>query len=487
MGVWARVKQVFGGPLGGDSLSLTGTSTTLPQRTAQDFLQAYSKSPWLRAVESKIGDAVSSVRWRLYVVQRGGRRDQRTQRKITGRRVMRWAEMGRERGFVRDHILQESSYKWRKAHTTELIRAGELVEIEGHPMTNVLLDPNPVFVGRQIRKLLMVWFDILGEAYFMIERGAVTGTPERLWPMAPHWIQGLPDDNHPYFLLQLPGGTPEKIPVSEVLWFMDPDPASPYGRGSGFAKALSDELDVHEFISKYKRGFFYNQARPDFIGTIEGISPAEVKKFALHWNQEHGGFWRAFRAHFINRKMDIHEFTTNWPAPLTELSREERDTIIHVIGVPPEKLGINETSNRAVAETADLTFAQEVLIPRLELIREVLQQRFVPEFDERLVIDYDDPTPEDREFRLKAASTAPWSLRADEWRELSGFDPLPDDMGQVHMVPVGLAPVKDLREGADLPVDPSDEGPPDDDAPPDDDDDEDNDDEPPDDEGDDEE
>jgi hypothetical protein len=117
---------------------------------------------------------------------------------------------------------------------------------------------------------------------------------------------------------------------------------------------------------------------------------------------------------------------------ITTLSDAKRDTVVQVFGVPPEVVGIIENSNRATIQGADHIFAKYVLEPRLEFLRSYFQERLAPEYDARIIIDYQSPVGEDKEFMLKVATAAPWSRRVNEWRELQGLDPLEDDEGGQH-------------------------------------------------------
>ncbi|HQE50603.1 MAG TPA: hypothetical protein PKV93_14780, partial [Fervidobacterium sp.] len=57
---------------------------------------------------------------------------------------------------------------------------------------------------------------------------------------------------------------------------------------------------------------------------------------------------------------------------------------------------------------------------------------------DRLILEYDNPVPEDKEYALRAAQAAPWSLTVNEWRELSGHGALTDANGNVFPVPYNL-------------------------------------------------
>lgn len=73
-------------------------------------------------------------------------------------------------------------------------------------------------------------------------------------------------------------------------------------------------------------------------------------------------------------------------------------------------------------------------MPRGEFQRSYFQEKLIPEFDDRLVIDFINPTPEDPEFRLKAAQARPETVRINEWRDLQGLDDLEDGSGELFLV-----------------------------------------------------
>ena len=158
---------------------------------------------------------------------------------------------------------------------------------------------------------------------------------------------------------------------------------------------------------------------------------------------------------FLTREVGVYEFGD--PAhfrnmQLVPLREFERDTIRQVFGVPPVILGIIEPGqSRATVSVETFIFAQYTLVPRLEMFRSVLQERLVPEYDERLILDYVSPVEEDAESRQAAATTAPWALMVDEWRERMGLLPLEQDAGKVFLVPTQLQAVEDLREAVPPP------------------------------------
>lgn len=388
-----------------------------PKRGTRELLQAYNEMPWLRAVVNKVGRSVASTTWQLYVVRRGNK-------------------------AVRTAKIQRADYDVRQKLLAACRKQAELVEIEAHPLLDLLDNANLFLTGLTARHLTQVYLDLAGEAFWLKERNGA-GKPVAFWPLPPDWVISTPTPAHPFFRVSFRAWQGE-IPDTEILWMADPDPANPYGRGSGMAGVLADELETDEYAAKHTKSWFYNRARPDLVISGDGLTPADTARLEEDWLRKTQGFWKAFRPYFLSRKVDIQTLSQTFEnMQLVDLRKYERDTIIQVYGVPPEILGIIENSNRATIEAADYLFAKWVVHPRLEFLRAQLQERLVPEFDDRLILDYESPVAEDKEYNLKAAQAAPWALTIDEWRAIHGMEPLPDGRGQVFMLPFNLYPSRD--------------------------------------------
>jgi hypothetical protein len=65
-----------------------------------------------------------------------------------------------------------------------------------------------------------------------------------------------------------------------------------------------------------------------------------------------------------------------------------------------------------------------------------LQQKVLPEYDERLIIDYDSQVQEDKEFTLKAYQAKPSTVQVNEWRAMQGLPPLDGPGGLAYMRPM---------------------------------------------------
>jgi HK97 family phage portal protein len=396
-----------------------GVSGDPPHRGDRNVLNAYNDMPWLRAVAQRVATSVASsaTDWRLYAPVSRQLRD-----------VRKFQRCGDK--ALRGRMIKEAD--------------DTLQPIDNHVLLDALNNANSFMVGQALFKTTQIHLDLVGEAFWLKERNKL-GTPVGFWPLPSDWVTATPTPSTGTYRVSFKGWQGQ-IPDSEILWMTEPDPTNPYGRGSGMGRALSDELETDEYAAKHTRQLFFNRARPDMIvwpkntGPHDpGLDQGQVRRLEERWLDGHQGFWRAFKPFFVGREIGVHEVSQNLrELQMVELRQQQRDIVVQMFGIPPEMLGILSSSNRATIEAADYLFSRWVVQPRLEFLRAQLQERLVPEYDERLIIDYVSPVQEDRDFMLKSAQAAPYAMTVDEWRTLQGQEPLPDELGQVHMIPNNL-------------------------------------------------
>lgn len=343
-----------------------------PKRGNRELLRAYGSAPWLRAVAGRIAAELASVaEWKLFIPAKKG---------------------------------------------------GERKEIERHALLDLLNRANPAMTGATALKLTQLWIDLPGEAFWILERNA-QGHPVEFWPVPPQWVLDIPGRTRNTFRVSH-GDFQREIPASDVVWLREVDPENPYGRGSGIARSLADELDTDEYAAKRVKAFFYNGTSPEILVSAQGMNQEQARQAKERWESEHRGFWNSFRTFWTGSQITVNRLDTTFKdMQLIELRKWQRDIVTEVFGIPPEVLGIIENSNRATIDASYYLFARGVLRPRLEFLRTELQEWLVPQFDERLELGFVDPVPEDDEFKLKATQARPGAFTDNEVRELAGYEP----------------------------------------------------------------
>jgi hypothetical protein len=359
---------------------VAGYRRELPKRGTRELLQAYSASPILQAVVRKISSSMAAVRWTANI-------------------------------------------------KTPL---GDMVEVPNHIAEKMINGGVPGLDGVQCRMLENTFMELVGESFALIDRN-VLGAPETRWPLPPSWIHNVPQPSEDLFAVQPPGGIPFSVRREDMLWHKDADPYSPYGRGVGIARALSDELNADEAAAKHSAASLTNRARPDII--ISGSKEVPLQKedalrMSEVWTQRFGGPENVGKPFFSAAPITVDTLTPSFKElELSKMREFERDIIITVFGVPPEVMGVLANSNRATIDAAWFLFAKGVLKPRLDARQAVYNEQLAPQYDDRLVIDYEDPVEENREFKQLVIASRPAAFTDDEVRDLAGLEALPDGEG----------------------------------------------------------
>lgn len=398
-----------------------------PARTTEQFLLAYSRSPWLRAITSRIAElCATECPFELYV---DGRRD--GSRFYTG-----------DGSSLRS--LRRLSVEARTKSIDERVASGDLTRLESHPFLDLWDRPCPYFDGLSVRQLIQIYLDSTGEALLLKQRKA--GVVVALWPLPSHWVQDTPSPGNLNFRVEY-RGLHESIPHTEILWLRTLDPHNPYGRGSGHAQALGDELDADEYAAKYIRMFFHNDAQPPFIVMGKDLDKSAADRLEAKWLEKQRGFWRRFLPYFMSgSEVKIHEFQKNFQhLQLMELRQWERDICLQVFGVPPEAFGVLANSNRSTIDVADYLLMSKVIKPRAERLCSMLQVYLLPEYDERLLLHFRSPVREDLEAKRTTYAAAAWGPTVDEWRTLQGLPLIGGVAGASHAVPIGVSMVPSLE------------------------------------------
>lgn len=408
MGFWAKLFSLR--PREGTGLELSKWANAPPRRGADALLRAYKEMPWLRTVVDAVADNVANVQWRVY---------------------RRTTPSGR-----RDYSFRSGSKRARAERMKGLEEAGELVELTDHPLLALLMDPNDHLSGRAVLKLSQIHLDLVGEAFWVLEREPVTGLIVGAWPVPPNAVLSLPDLHKPReewsYTIQTAGAS-RTVPAKDVIALRMLDPDDPLGRGIGPAFALGDELDCDEYAARFTKNFFFNSAVPAAVVSIEGLSDANapaVKAFKESLEREHRGPERAGKLLVTSGKTTFARLDTSLKdMQFVELRKFLMEFVRQVYRVPPEIVGDISNSNRATAFAARELLAEQAVLPRLEFLRTELQSRLVPQFGDDLVLEYDSPVPADRDHQLAVMSRLPEAFSYDEWRGLAGLRPDPERQG----------------------------------------------------------
>lgn len=400
-----------------------------PERGTQGLLEAYKRLPFVHSLFRRIAEDVSSVPWQVY------------------------APASKRRGKHWYRTLASIPERHRQLEVRRAVAAGELRPVEEHPILTLFSTMNPYLGGFDSWVMNQLHLELVGDGPFVRQNNPM-GNALQLWPIPPSWVMELPSPAAPFYRVQYMAWNRE-IPEQEMFWLRVPDPLNPYVRGTSYGAACADEIDTDELRTRYAKNFFNNDATPAALvqlGANANTSQAETDRFRDMLNERHRGPGRNGIALVTNREVKYQQLQP----PMRELQFAElhpagRNLLLEVLQFPRELVGLRDGSNRATIGTAEYLYYRGVVLPRLERRRSFGQQ-LLAEWDERLILGYANPVPEDTEAQREYMQQVPTAFTLNEHRAQGGKPPLEGEEGEaLYTPPAPAAPPLTFSAGREDP------------------------------------
>jgi len=332
-------------------------------------------------------------------------------------------------------------------------------KIKNNPVEQLLKHPNSNLTMTEYALLYITQVYLLlpsGEAFWIKERNGL-GKVTEIWPVPPNWVLHIPSVSVPYFSIY-PQGNVQVPPIyvlpEDIVYFKKPDVSNPYLRGIGRANGIADEIETDEYMAKYAKRFFFNDAVPNMIMQMPGADETAIDRAEENWNAKFGGYNNSHRTAFVNWELKAQILKeTAKDMDFIESRKYLRDVSNQHFSIPPELMGILENSNRSTIDAAYYLYTKNVLRKELKFIDDTLNLQLVPEFAKDQYLEHDNVVPEDKAFELEKASEGlkNGGILVDEWRVANGWPELPNGKGQILYTPLNMIPTS-LNSGDALPT-----------------------------------
>lgn len=362
-----------------------------------NLLEAYPDAPWLRGPMGKLARDVGGVFWTMY------------------RRP--------DRSSIDTRMTRDVRFLSREKSVQQALNRKDLVEVP-HVLLDMLQEGSDMLSGPSTVVVGVLNYLITGEFLFLVERDDM-GNPLQLFAVPTTWVQSLPAAGRPWYTINFPDKT-LNVPMEHVIHDRDPHPADPYGRGIGIARALGDEIDADEFAAAHTKAYFYNNSTPSLLVGVENASQDQLRHMHERWEAENRGVFNGFRTHFYSGKVAAQQLSRTFRENQTlDLRLFNRNTVMQVLGMPPEIMGVLENSNRSTITQAELFYTRRTLQGLVEVFRTAFQKFLDREWPDTYLLHYHSVVPDDLEFVLKVAQAAPQTRTVNEWRALQNLPPVP--------------------------------------------------------------
>lgn len=279
------------------------------------------------------------------------------------------------------------------------------VEVTSHLALDIWNKPNPFMTRQEFVEVISQHQDLVGESWWNITRGDLADLPLELWPLRPDRMSPVP---HPTeylsgYVYKNPDGQDIPLGLDEIIFIRRPNPLDAY-RGMGPVQSLLANIDSLKYSAQWNRSFFLNDATPGGIIEVDKrLDDTEFDEMVTRWREQHQGVRNASRVAVIEQGKFQQVAFNMRDMQFAELREVNRQEIREAFGFHNGLLGGSEVGHsRAELEAVLVYFARYLLNPRLDRIKQALNNEFLPLFggDNSLEFDYDDPTPEDRQVDM---------------------------------------------------------------------------------------
>lgn len=323
--------------------------------------------------------------------------------------------------------------------------------IEEHPFLEMMQKVNPNFNRFELLMMTSIYMELTGNAYWWIVKNQM-GVPTELWYLPSHWVRVVPSKE------KFIGGYVMRIPESnvqvpfepeEVVHFKYPSPHSLFYGMSPLMGAMYG-VDLNKHIKTWGISFFMNNAEPAGILQTEGtLGDDAYNRLKALWNAKHRGSDNAGKIAILEQGLKYERTgSTIQDSQFGGISRDVRDEILGIFGVPASKLGLVEDVNRANAEANDYTFQKDTIQPRCIILQEKINEKLLPMYDLRLACKLENPIPIDKDYKLRErqANISSGFSTIDEEREKEGLEPFGFPETSAPLIPFSLTPAGTPKE-----------------------------------------
>lgn len=326
--------------------------------------------------------------------------------------------------------------------------------VPNHPLTKMIYSYNEVFhtTGSTDIYISQVHYLVRGESFAIIDRDK-KGEPQALWFIPPDWVTSTPQIDKPVFEITTGDGKVFDVEAKNMFYRKNPNPMNPNGRGIGKSESILDEVETDEYMARFAKRFFFNDATPNLIITAPPEADDEnVQNAQKRWMQKYSGIGNANKAAFLNWDAKVHILnSTNREMDFIESRKFYRDLTIQHFGIPPEIMGNVENSNKATVVAAQVIYHKEVIEPQIKQLEQAITYQLLRQFPRSSNLEFKferiNTDAEERKVENYKVGYDAGAITVNEWRvEILGLSPLEGKVGNSLLIPSNRVPT-DAKTG----------------------------------------
>jgi HK97 family phage portal protein len=319
---------------------------------------------------------------------------------------------------------------------------GDVEEVLEHPFLDLMYNVNEFTNRFDLLEGTFLAMELTGNAYWQVVMDGLQ-LPQEIWPRQPQYIKIIPSKESfiSHYEYAVSSAEKHNIKTKEMVHFKYVNPKSAfYGMGPLEAACIAADLGIG--MNEFEMGLMNNRGNPEWALVLPADagepSENEQKRMERLFRQRHAGNKKAGGLKVITGGAELKQLTLS-PREMNFLQGRKwnLNEIAGVYGVPMSKV-TTESVNRANAEAGDYSYMKDTVLPRTRKVEQKINEQLLPMYDDNLFCAFENPVPEDKEFRLKQAESRlkTGQTTINEERQQDGQEPV--SWGEVEFSAVGF-------------------------------------------------
>lgn len=342
----------------------------------------------------------------------------------------------------------------RATYEVKRREGGSLVDLGNHPMEVLLDTPNPLMSGSFLRRYLVWWYLLRGNAYLFVGTPEVgRGAPIELWPLIADQVRPRPDlirrgtgaftgklvIDYEYRV----NGRPEYLPGENVVHFRTPNPFD-FWEGLSPLTPLLVTLQSDSSQARWVRDFFdkKNAVPTAIISVPPTTTPADFEDTRMVLREQFEKGQRTLLTRAGDLSVSVIQQTME---QLQVLNSRVQNTaeIDRIYGIPHGILTEGMSGDSRLA--AEVALARNTVQPMVDYFAQELSSNLAPFYGPDLVVTAPNVVPQDRSLEAQEYGIYGQDMTINELRrsrELPNSEhPWANIPVRLLQLPQGLPPV----------------------------------------------
>lgn len=253
----------------------------------------------------------------------------------------------------------------------------------------------------------IIWFWLpLGNCFIWKRPSLTPGVPAELHILWPDKVEIIPDETgraiKEYKVTD--NNVTRVYPADQVLQIRFGNPERRHW-GLGRIEAAERVFDMDIAAADYAWRYFENDGTPGgALETDKRLHPDTIRDLKEQWTERHEGRNKAHKWSILQQGLKWNKMNASpQEAQFLETRKSMREAVLGLFGVPPEKAGILEHSNRSTAAFANRVWIRDTISPLLKRLN-IFLSTITNEIQPGSTFEFEELVQEDSEEDVSIAT-----------------------------------------------------------------------------------